>query len=94
YIFTLDSLGTRHPKVVSVLGQYPKHESQERKGISLEMSRKPIRKAVSVGVPHQPNFCDCGIYLLHLAETFISDPSRYYNLIVVRVSRLPLPFRI
>ncbi|KAJ7625377.1 hypothetical protein DFH06DRAFT_1229348 [Mycena polygramma] len=82
YIFTLDSLGTRHPKVVNVLGQYLKHEAQERKGIPVEMSSKPIGKAAPV--PHQPNFCDCGIYLLHLAETFISDPSRYYNMIVTQ----------
>ena len=25
-------------------------------------------------VPHQPNFCDCGIYLLHFAKTFMKDP--------------------
>lgn len=25
-------------------------------------------------VPHQPNYCDCGIYLLHFAKTFMKDP--------------------
>ncbi|KAJ6462047.1 hypothetical protein C8R47DRAFT_1240419 [Mycena vitilis] len=90
YIFTLDSLGTRHPKVINVLGQYLKHEAQERKEISLEMSRKAIGKAAPV--PHQPNLYDSGIYLLHLAETFISDPSFYFNIVVVRVPRLPLHF--
>ncbi|KAJ6585193.1 hypothetical protein B0H19DRAFT_1368602 [Mycena capillaripes] len=80
YVFTLDSLGSRHPKVTNVLAQYLKFEAQERKGIPLEMSRKAIGKIALV--PHQPNFCDCGIYLLHLAETFISNPVFYHDLII------------
>ncbi|KAJ6621834.1 hypothetical protein B0H10DRAFT_2015955 [Mycena sp. CBHHK59/15] len=82
YIFTLDSLGTRHPKVVTVLSQYLKFEAFHKKGIPIEQSSKALGKAALV--PHQPNFCDCGIYLLHLAQTFISDPQRYYNLITTR----------
>ncbi|KAJ7677452.1 hypothetical protein B0H17DRAFT_1079208 [Mycena rosella] len=82
YVFTLDSLGTRHPKVVNVLGQYLQFEAQEKKGIPMDMSSKPVGKMALV--PHQPNFCDCGIYLLHLAETFVSDPLRYYNLITTK----------
>jgi len=38
---------------------------------------------VSFQVPVQPNFCDCGIYLLHLAQTFMSDPARYRRMILV-----------
>ncbi|KAJ7147148.1 hypothetical protein C8R43DRAFT_542989 [Mycena crocata] len=79
YVFTLDSLGSRHPKVVKVLGQYLQAEALDKKGIPLEESSKAVGRYAQV--PHQPNFCDCGIYLLHLAQTFISDPSRYYNLI-------------
>ncbi|KAJ7095714.1 hypothetical protein B0H15DRAFT_1019804 [Mycena belliarum] len=82
YVFTLDSLGTRHPKVVNVLGQYLQYEAQEKKGIPIESSSKPAGKMALV--PHQPNFCDCGIYLLHLAQTFISDPLRYYTLITTK----------
>ena len=26
-------------------------------------------------VPVQPNHCDCGVYLIHFAETFLSNPS-------------------
>ncbi|KAJ7140224.1 hypothetical protein C8R43DRAFT_836874, partial [Mycena crocata] len=79
YVFILDSLGSRHPKVVKLLAQYLQAEALDKKGISSEGSRKAVGKDahVSCSVPHQPNFCDCGIYLLHLAQTFISDPSRY-----------------
>ncbi|KAJ7784364.1 hypothetical protein B0H16DRAFT_295419 [Mycena metata] len=80
YVFTLDSLGTRHPKVVNVLGQYLQFEALEKKGIPMDKSSRPVGKTALV--PHQPNFCDCGLYLLHLAQTFISDPSRYYTLIL------------
>ncbi len=31
----------------------------------------------------QPNFCDCGVYLLHFAQTFLSDPAKYHHLITV-----------
>ncbi|KAJ7758160.1 hypothetical protein DFH07DRAFT_456883 [Mycena maculata] len=82
YVFTLDSLGSRHPKVVKVLAQYLKYEAQEKRKIPLEMTSQPIGKAALV--PHQPNFCDCGIYLLHLAQTFISDPERYCELITTK----------
>lgn len=32
-------------------------------------------------VPSQPNFADCGIYLLHFAKTFLSKPAHYFDLI-------------
>jgi Ulp1 family protease len=34
-------------------------------------------------VPEQPNHCDCGIYLLHFAKTFMKDPHRYVRQICV-----------
>lgn len=37
-----------------------------------------------IQVPVQPNFCDCGIYLLHFAQTFMSDPDNYCSTIHVR----------
>ncbi|KAF8171968.1 hypothetical protein K438DRAFT_1851990 [Mycena galopus ATCC 62051] len=79
YVFILDSLGGRHARVNTVLGNYLQLEAREKKGIPMDKSRKPIMKQAQV--PHQPNFCDCGIYLLHLAQTFISNPTHYFNLI-------------
>ncbi|KAG7443142.1 cysteine proteinase [Guyanagaster necrorhizus] len=77
YIFTMDSLGSRHPRVIGVLGNYLRLEAIDKKGI--EISSKPIGKQALV--PVQPNFCDCGIYLIHFAQTFMSDPARYCNII-------------
>ncbi|KAK0464630.1 uncharacterized protein EV420DRAFT_1638178 [Desarmillaria tabescens] len=77
YIFTMDSLGSRHPRVITVLGNYLRLEAIDKKGI--ENSSKPIGKQALV--PVQPNFCDCGIYLIHFAQTFMSDPARYCSII-------------
>ena len=34
-------------------------------------------------VPLQPNSYDCGIYLLHFVETFMNDPIKYADTILV-----------
>lgn len=33
-------------------------------------------------VPVQPNHCDCGVYLIHFAETFLSNPAELANVMV------------
>jgi hypothetical protein len=44
----------------------------------------------SVQVPVQPNYCDCGLYVLHFAKTFMSDPQRYSQIIMVHFSALDM----
>lgn len=39
-----------------------------------------------VQVPDQPNYCDCGIYLLHFARTFMKDPKLSSDIIRVCVA--------
>lgn len=36
-----------------------------------------------IQVPVQPNMCDCGLYLLHFVETFVSNPEKYRHIILV-----------
>ncbi|KAK7056988.1 hypothetical protein VNI00_002706 [Paramarasmius palmivorus] len=67
YIITLDSLGTQHRKVCRVLGEYLKLEAKDKH--QNENTTKPISKSASV--PPQPNFSDCGLYLLHFARVFV-----------------------
>jgi hypothetical protein len=80
YILTFDSLGGRHPQAVKRLSAYLQMEAVDKK--------KTINTSDAVGktvlVPAQPNFCDCGIYLLHLAETFMSDPVHYRRMILAQ----------
>ncbi|KAF9013421.1 hypothetical protein BDQ17DRAFT_1271073 [Cyathus striatus] len=75
YIFTMDSLGSRHPQAVRQLARYLKLEAQDKKQLSEDKTSTAIGKVAPV--PFQPNYCDCGIYLLHLARTFMTDPTGY-----------------
>ncbi|KAK1236152.1 hypothetical protein PQX77_000603 [Marasmius sp. AFHP31] len=69
YIFIMDSLCQKHPKVVNVLSSYLKYEAIEKKKKDATDITKPAGKYAQV--PLQPNFCDCGLYLLHFARTFV-----------------------
>lgn len=42
-------------------------------------------------VPAQPNFCDCGVYLIHFVKTFMKDPVKMSEKILVRLSFPKLP---
>jgi hypothetical protein len=41
-------------------------------------------------VPTQPNFCDCGLYLIHFVKTFFSDPN-HYTALIKRATRAKVP---
>jgi Ulp1 family protease len=102
YIFTFDSLGGQHPKVIRELSEYLKMEALDKKKIvitgkvgskSVPVCSQAIFSATSffdsfLQVPAQPNFCDCGIYLLHLAQTFMSNPVHYRSMILVSLHSL------
>ena len=104
YIFTFDSLGGRHPQAIKKLSTYLKMEALDKKKV--ENTGTVVSKSVPVGshfifsgtpffesflqVPAQPNFCDCGIYLLHLAQTFMSNPMHYRRMILVSLHFLIL----
>ncbi|KNZ80894.1 Ubiquitin-like-specific protease 2 [Termitomyces sp. J132] len=80
YIFTFDSLGTERLPAIDRLSRYLKQEAQDK------LMRSDTSDAVGfkAQVPVQPNFYDCGLYLLHFAETFMSDPDHYSRIIRVR----------
>lgn len=77
-IFILDSLGTRHPQAAKVLRLYLEMEAKDKKQV--EITREPISK--NAQVPIQPNFCDCGIYLLHFVQTLMKDPERFNRIML------------
>ncbi|EJC97929.1 uncharacterized protein FOMMEDRAFT_171324 [Fomitiporia mediterranea MF3/22] len=76
-IFCMDSLGSAHPRALSRLNEYLQEEAKDKKGIQ-NPSTALTKKAL---VPVQPNFCDCGLYLLHFAQTFMTDPKKYKEVI-------------
>ncbi|KAL5524466.1 hypothetical protein ACEPAF_9606 [Sanghuangporus sanghuang] len=72
-IFCMDSLNGGHPKAMTRLSEYLQEEAKDKKGIANPSPAK-TRKAT---MPIQPNHCDCGLYLLHFAQSFVADPDKY-----------------
>jgi len=66
-IMVLDSLGSSHKKSVERIRSYLTYEYFERFKLPQSFKDSDIKLNVPV-VPHQPNSCDCGIYLLHYVE--------------------------
>lgn len=73
WIFTLDSMGGTHKQVGNVLRDYLVNEAKDKKGN--EGPNLPQQKKLPV--PQQPNYCDCGLYLLHFAKMFVTQPEKY-----------------
>ncbi|KAF8895469.1 hypothetical protein BD779DRAFT_1499711 [Infundibulicybe gibba] len=85
YIFTLDSLGSGHTQAINQLSRYLKMEASTK--LMLKDTGDPRgKKAI---VPSQPNYCDCGLYLVHLAKTFMSDPAKYCEFITTPRKKTP-----
>ncbi|KIM89078.1 hypothetical protein PILCRDRAFT_84870 [Piloderma croceum F 1598] len=80
YIFTLDSLGSKHPQAIKFLRSYLKMEAKDKKNIVDSSDAKGCQAFV----PVQPNFCDCGLYLLHFAKTFVKRPEHHCKVILSR----------
>lgn len=72
YIFSLDSLGTAHPKALGRIASYLKFEAKAKRGV--ENPSDPIMRKLQV--PVQPNYSDCGLYLLHLTQVFLTNPDQ------------------
>ena len=81
YIFTFDSLGSDHKSVINILEKYLQLEAKDK--------RNPERTSEATGckafVPRQHNDYDCGVYLLHFTQRFMSDPERFTHLILVSI---------
>jgi len=47
-------------------------EAHDKKQLEEDKLTEP--KGMQANVPRQSNYCDCGIYLLHFAKTFMKNP--------------------
>ncbi|KAI5799168.1 hypothetical protein DFH27DRAFT_525727 [Peziza echinospora] len=74
-IFILDSLNTNnHMRAFKVLKEYLQAEAKSKK--HFEFPPKTI-SGTYTKVPEQPNFCDCGVYLLWYVERFLQRPDEF-----------------
>jgi sentrin-specific protease 7 len=74
-IITFDSLGVTRSPTIRVLRTYLLEEAMSKR--SLQIDPKRIRGMKAREIPLQPNFSDCGLYLLAYLEKFAQDPDLF-----------------
>ncbi|KAL5038074.1 hypothetical protein RTP6_005425 [Batrachochytrium dendrobatidis] len=79
HIIVMNSLGGSHPVTMSSIKRYLILEAKSRHGV--DVSRDAIR-GINARVPEQPNFCDCGVYVLEYVQRFFENSDRMLDLIL------------
>lgn len=75
YVLTLDSLGSSHrPQSLTIL-RYLINEAEDKLHQTLPENLTKTVNVKKVPVPEQPNYCDCGLYLIHAFKTFFGKPT-------------------
>lgn len=74
-IITLDSLGSPHSATCRNLFKWLQKEAYAKLGFHIP-DTGPIGMTAK-NLPQQPNFCDCGVFLLIYLEKFLEDPSSF-----------------
>ncbi|OJT12819.1 Ubiquitin-like-specific protease 2 [Trametes pubescens] len=72
YIYTFDSLGSRHSGPANKLSRYLQYEAADKKSYPIEDTC--IAEYKRAKAPMQKNFCDCGLFVLAFVEAFMKDP--------------------
>ena len=80
-IFVLDSLraGSYNLSAFKPLREYIASEAKDRRNIIIDKSLILAKIGVT---PQQNNYCDCGVYLIHYAERFLTVPEAFLKLLV------------
>jgi Ulp1 protease family, C-terminal catalytic domain len=81
-IITLDSLGIARSSTCTALRQYIVEEAKDKKGWDIDGSL--IKGMTAKGIPTQPNYSDCGLYLCAYLEKFILNPVEFVGKILQR----------
>ncbi|KAL2786881.1 hypothetical protein BJX66DRAFT_20660 [Aspergillus keveii] len=74
-IITFDSLGAPRTGTISTLKEYLYAEAKSKRGT--EINKTLIKGMKAREVPQQPNYSDCGLYLLAYIEKFVQDPDQF-----------------
>ncbi|THC96884.1 hypothetical protein EYZ11_003654 [Aspergillus tanneri] len=74
-IITFDSLDLARSPTISILRDYLYAEAKSKRGIEIDKSM--IKGMTARGIPLQPNYSDCGLYLLAYVEKFVQDPDSF-----------------
>ena len=84
WILVLDSLGGTHKPVKDTLKKYLQQEAVDKlKAPSAEQVYlgKGNCEGLDTPVPTQHNYSDCGLYVMHFAETFLTKTSEVLHFV-------------
>jgi Ulp1 family protease len=81
-IITFDSLDLPRSPTIRLLREYICQEAVSKRGV--EIDPKEIKGMRARQIPLQPNFSDCGLYLLAYIEKFVQDPDTFITRVMQR----------
>ncbi|EAW24317.1 putative Ulp1 protease [Aspergillus fischeri NRRL 181] len=85
-VITFDSLNLSRSPTISVLRNYLREEAQSKRGVEIDTTLIKGMKAQEI--PLQPNYSDCGLYLLAYVEKFVQDPDTFVTKLLRRDMRV------
>lgn len=81
-IITFDSLDVPRSPTIRVLREYLSAEAKSKRGVQIQTGG--IKGMRGRGIPLQPNFSDCGLYLLAYLEKFVQSPDWFIAKVLQR----------
>ncbi|GAA5990210.1 hypothetical protein JCM11641_001818 [Rhodosporidiobolus odoratus] len=75
HVMIFDSLQAQHNAVITRLQAYLGSEAKAKLNLTDDEIAPMEARGFNAMVPQQPNYCDCGLYLLHFVEKFLSEPA-------------------
>ncbi|KAJ6107534.1 hypothetical protein N7523_008857 [Penicillium sp. IBT 18751x] len=81
-IVTFDSLDLGRSPTIKMLRDYICKEASSKRGVQIDPTA--IKGMRARQIPLQPNFSDCGLYLLAYVEKFVQDPDSFISKLLKR----------
>ncbi|CAG8900282.1 unnamed protein product [Penicillium egyptiacum] len=81
-IITFDSLDMPRSPTIRILREYVCREAESKRGVELDPN--DVKGMRARDVPLQPNFWDCGLYLLAYLEKFVQSPDWFITKVLQR----------
>lgn len=81
-IVTFDSLDLGRSPTIKMLRDYICKEASSKRGVQIDPT--DIKGMRARQIPLQPNFSDCGLYLLAYVEKFVQDPDSFVTKLLQR----------
>jgi Ulp1 family protease len=76
-IITFDSLDANRSPTVRLLREYICKEAKNKLNVEIKNSSSVIKGMRAQNIPLQPNYSDCGLYLLAYLENFVRSPDEF-----------------